>query len=170
MWLHQNDLAKLKPHELTSDHILKYRIYLARQTVTRRSGEPLDRSTQERYLVALRSLLTFFAEREIAALAPDRVKLPKKKADNQVRFLSVEQLERLFKAPDVTTPSGLRDRAILEVFFSTGMRISELLRLTASKSNPHSIQTSLNSESLAKEAGREPSISHNERSIGSRST
>ena len=143
MWLHQNDLAKLKPHELTSDHILKYRIYLARQTVTRRSGEPLDRSTQERYLVALRSLLTFFAEREIAALAPDRVKLPKKKADNQVRFLSVEQLERLFKAPDVTTPSGLRDRAILEVFFSTGMRISELVALDRKQ-----IESSLNTDEL----------------------
>ena len=128
-WLKENKLSNLKPHELSPDHVWKYRTYLARQTRSKRSSKSLKKATQSYYLITLRSLLSFFAERDILALPPEKIKLPKDKTDKEVRFLSLEQLERLFSVPDISSPSGLRDRAILETFFSTGMRIAELVAL-----------------------------------------
>lgn len=143
-WLKTNNLSSLKPHELTADHIWKYRIFLARQTRSRRRGKkPLEKSTQNYYLIALRSLLSYFAERDIVSLPMDKIKLVRDKDDPEVRFLTMEQLEKLFSMPDVRTPAGLRDRTILETFFSTGMRISELAAL-----NRDQIEPSLKSDFL----------------------
>ena len=142
-WLKENKLSNLKPHELSPDHVWKYRIYLARQTRSKRSSKSLKKATQSYYLITLRSLLSFFAERDILAIPPEKVKLARDKAEKEVRFLSLDQLERLFEIPDVSSPSGLRDRAILETFFSTGMRISELVAL-----NQEQIKSSLNSDEL----------------------
>jgi len=127
-WLQENDLYDLKPHELTSDHIWKYRVFLARQ-YRPHSPTPLKKSTQNYYLIALRALLNYFADRDIISLPSEKIKLARDKEDKQVRFLALEQLEKLFGAPDTSTPRGTRDRAILEVFFSTGMRIAELTAL-----------------------------------------
>ncbi|MBI2010764.1 MAG: tyrosine-type recombinase/integrase [Candidatus Colwellbacteria bacterium] len=142
-WLKENKLSDLKPHDLSPDHVWKYRIYLARQTRSKRSSKSLSKSTQAYYLIALRSLLTYFAERDILALPPEKIKLPRDKGEKEVRFLTLEQLERLFSIPNVNKASGLRDRAILETFFSTGMRISELVAL-----NREQIQSSLNLNEL----------------------
>ena len=142
-WLKENKLSNLKPHELSPDHVWKYRIYLARQTRSKRSSKSLKKATQSYYLITLRSLLSFFAERDILAIPPEKVKLARDKAEKEVRFLSLDQLERLFEIPDISSPSGLRDRAILETFFSTGMRISELVAL-----NQEQIKSSLNSDEL----------------------
>ncbi|MDP2703614.1 MAG: tyrosine-type recombinase/integrase [bacterium] len=143
-WLKTTNLSSLKPHELTADHIWKYRIFLARQTRSRRRGKkPLEKSTQNYYLIALRSLLSYFAERDIVSLPMDKIKLVRDKGDPEVRFLTIEQLEKLFSIPDVQTPAGLRDRTILETFFSTGMRISELAAL-----NRDQVETSLKSDFL----------------------
>ena len=127
-WLKINNLEDLKPHELTSDHILKYRIFLSRQYLPK-IKQSLKKSTQNYYLIALRSLLNYFADRDIISLPAEKVKLAMDKGDRQVRFLTVEQLEKLFSAPKTSTTQGLRDRTILEAFFSTGMRISELVGL-----------------------------------------
>jgi len=127
-WLKKNKLDNLKPHELSPDHIWQYRVYLARQYVSRKN-QFLKKDTQNYYLIALRSLLNYFADRDIISLPAEKIKLAKDKGDKQVRFLNIEQLEKLFSIPDTSKVYGLRDRAILETLFSTGMRISELTSL-----------------------------------------
>ncbi len=127
-WLKINNLESLKPHELTSDHIWNYRVFLSRQAspVTKKY---LKKSSQNYYLIALRSFLNYFIERDILCLPAEKIKLDKDKGLREVRFLNLDQLEKLFASPDVSTVQGLRDRAILETFFSTGMRIAELVSL-----------------------------------------
>jgi len=127
-WLKKNKLDNLKPHELSPDHIWQYRVYLARQYVSKKN-QFLKKDTQNYYLIALRSLLNYFADRDIISLPAEKIKLAKDKGDKQVRFLNIEQLEKLFSIPDTSKVCGLRDRAILETLFSTGMRISELTSL-----------------------------------------
>ena len=137
-WLKINNLENLKPHELLPHHIWKYRVFLSRQHRPKAphqkfgAGEAkksLKKSTQNYYLIALRSLLNYFADRDILSLPADKIKLAKDKGERQVRFLNLEQLEKLFSAPDISKIQGLRDRAILETLFSTGMRIAELTSL-----------------------------------------
>ena len=127
-WLKINNLENLKPHQLTPDHIWKYRVFLARQYLPK-TKKPLKKSTQNYYLIALRALLNYFADRDILSLPAEKIKLAKDKSDRQIRFLTLEQIEKLFSTPDISRPQGLRDRAILEILFSTGMRIAELVSL-----------------------------------------
>lgn len=127
-WLKINNLENLKPHQLTPTHIWQYRIYLSRQYLLQ-TKTPLKKTTQNYYLIALRSLLNYFTERDILSLPAEKVKLAKDKGERQVRFLTLEQLEKLFAAPDISKIQGLRDRAILETLFSTGLRIAELVAI-----------------------------------------
>src|SRR3989344_6561633 len=127
-WLKINKLENLKPHELPPDHIWQYRVFLSRHSSTSQNA-PLKKSTQNYYLIALRSLLNYFANRDILSLPSEKIKLARDKDDRQVRFLTIEKLEKLFSVPDIKKIQELRDRAILETFFSTGMRISELTSL-----------------------------------------
>lgn len=126
-WLRETKLEKLKPHDLTPDHIWKYRLYLSRSLGP--SKQPLKKSTQNYYLIALRNLLTYYVEKDIDSLAPDKIKLAKDKNVKEVKFLKIDQIERLLLTPDINTLVGLRDRAILEVLFSTGLRVAELANL-----------------------------------------
>lgn len=128
-WLEHENLSEMKPHELSPDDIWKYRVFLSRQVLSPASKNPLKRTTQNYYLIALRSLLNFFADRDIASISSEKIKLGRDKGERRVRFLTLEQLQKLFSAPNEKTTIGLRDRAILEIFFSTGMRISELVAL-----------------------------------------
>lgn len=127
-FLKVNNLEELKPNELTPDHIWKYRLFLSRQYKKNITGS-LKRSTQNHYLVALRSLLTYFIKRDIPSLPPDKVDIPKDSEEKKVNFLNLEQVEKLLQVPDTTGTIGLRDRAILETLFSTGLRIAELVAL-----------------------------------------
>lgn len=127
-WLKIKKLGNLKPHELSPDHIWQYRVFLSRHSPTH-LGKQLKKSTQNYYLIALRSLLNYFANRDILSLPAEKIKLARDKDERQVRFLTLEKLEKLFSAPDINKIQGLRDRTILETFFSTGMRISELTSL-----------------------------------------
>ena len=127
-WLKDNGLENLKPAALSPDQVGKYRLFLARHIDPRRK-KTLKKSTQNYYLIALRSLLEFFSEKDISALSPTRIKLARDKAEKEIKFLTLDQLERLLLAPDKTTESGLRDRAILETLFSTGLRVAELVSL-----------------------------------------
>jgi site-specific recombinase XerD len=68
-------------------------------------------------------------EKDITSLPPSKIKLAKDKSDKEIKFLNLDQIERLLLAPDTDTAIGLRDRAILETFFSTGLRVAELTNL-----------------------------------------
>ncbi len=127
-WLADNKLAELKPGQLTADHIWKYRIFLSKH-VDPRTRKTLKKTTQNYYLIALRSLLDFFVERDIPSLPPSKVKLARDKDDKDIKFLNLEQIEKLLLSPDLDTQIGLRDRAILETLFSTGLRVAELVNL-----------------------------------------
>lgn len=129
-WLESNDLTDLKPHQLSPTHIWNYRVYLSRQ-----SKKTLKKSTQNYYLIALRSLLNYFANQNILSLPAEKIKLAKDKDDKKVNFLTLEQIEKLLSAPNTSKRIGLRDRAILESLFSTGLRIAELVSLNREQIN-----------------------------------
>lgn len=127
-WLEVSNLASLKPASLSPIHISKYRIFLARH-IDPRTKKALKKTTQNYYLIALRSLLEFFVEKDITSLSPTKIKLARDKADKEIKFLNLDQVEKLLLAPDTKTAIDLRDRAILETFFSTGLRVAELISL-----------------------------------------
>lgn len=115
--------------DVTQDAVRNFRLYLNRKESGRNNGT-LKRNTQNRYLTALRSFLRYLIiERGIDdALPPDKVMLGK--TDPRVpKFLEPKEVEELLKLQDLSKKSGIRDRAILELLFSTGMRISELTGL-----------------------------------------
>ena len=127
-WQEASNLTSLKPAALSPIHISKYRIFLARH-IDPRTKKTLKKTTQNYYLIALRSLLEFFVEKDIASLSPTKIKLARDKGDKEIKFLNLDQVERLLLAPDTKTAIGLRDRAIIETFFSTGLRVAELISL-----------------------------------------
>ena len=127
-WLIQSKLGQIKPHELLPHHIWDYRLYLSRKA-------KVKKITQNHYLIALRSLLAYFIERDIVSLPPDKIKLPRIFKEHNIKFLNLEQIEKLLLTPDIKTIIGLRDRAILEVLFSTGLRVAELTSLSRDQFN-----------------------------------
>jgi site-specific recombinase XerD len=128
-WLKVNNLKDLMPHELSEDHIRKYRVFLS-QSFNRYTKEPIKRSTQNYYLIALRNLLNYFTDRDILSLPSEKIKLTKSKSDERmIKFLPVDQIKKLLDAPKTSNLPGLRDRAILETLFSTGLRVAELANL-----------------------------------------
>lgn len=127
-WLKANKLEGIMPHELTAQHVRDYRLFLSRHR-SPSINKGLKRTTQNYYLIAVRSLLNYFADRDILALPAAKIKLAKNKEERQIKFLTLEQLEKLYAAPDISKPAGIRDRAILETLFSTGVRIAELVAL-----------------------------------------
>lgn len=127
-WLESQNLTNLKPHELTPGHIWNYRLHLSRKTDSR--GKYIKKTTQNYYLIALRNLVSYFAAKDIISLPADKISLPKlTDKDKKIKFLHYDQVEKLMSMPDASTPEGVRDRAILEALFSTGMRVSELTSL-----------------------------------------
>ncbi len=128
-WLKMNKNEHLKPHDLTTEHIWKYRVFLSRFPISEKDKKTLKKITQNHYLIALRSLLTYFADRDIQSLSIDKVKLAKEKSSRVVKFLNLDQIEKLLLAPETSHNIGLRDRAILETLFSTGSRVAEIVAL-----------------------------------------
>ena len=124
--------AKVKNvSQLTEEQIREFRLHLNRQAGTKVGGrvEPMKRRTQNYYLIALRAFLKFLRKRGIEALSPERIELAKV-PERSLDLISPTELKRLLKAPDTKTLEGKRDKAILELFFSTGLRISELCGLS----------------------------------------
>lgn len=138
-WLQETNQISLKPHELTPEHIWNYRVSLSRKKD--KHGNFNKKTTQNYYLIALRNLLAYFAEKDIVSLPSDKIKLPKlTDKDKAIKFLKFDQVEKLMNMPDLTDPSGIRDRAILEVLFSTGMRVSELTALNMRSFNVEALK------------------------------
>ena len=116
----------IKVSDIDNELIRKWRLWLNRLGTN--TSDELQKNTQNYHLIALRSFLKFCAKRDIPALASDKIELAKAKR-KQVTFLNQDELERLFQAPKIDTAQGLRDRAILELLFSSGLRVSELVGL-----------------------------------------
>jgi len=132
IWLKNNDLEGIKPHEINDKHIWNYRLYLSRKQD--RKGNYIKKTTQNYYLIALRNLFSFFTLKDVQSLPSDKITLPRlTQKDKKIKFLKWQQVEKLFDMPDITQVSGLRDKAILEALFSTGMRVSELTSLNVSQ-------------------------------------
>jgi len=106
--------------------IRKWRLWLNRLGTN--VSDELGKTTQNYHLIALRSFLKFCAKRDIPALPADKIELAKT-VRKQVTFLNEEELNNLFAQPEITSVAGLRDRAILELLFSSGLRVSELVGL-----------------------------------------
>ena len=127
-WLKNTKKDNHLPHELTAEDIWAYRLYLSRYAD--KKGHSLKKVTQNYYLIALRALLGYFIAKDVVSIPPDKIALPKDaKREKTVKFLNLDQVEKLLLAPDTKTAQGLRDRAILESLFSTGLRIAELVAL-----------------------------------------
>ncbi|MBU6500490.1 MAG: tyrosine-type recombinase/integrase [Patescibacteria group bacterium] len=114
--------ARIKsPKEITENIVREFRLNLARS----------DRKkiTQNYYIIALRNFLKYLAKRDVKVLSPEKIELPKI-PERQIEILEYGDLERLLAAPRGGGLRSLRDKAILEVFFSTGLRLSELCNLS----------------------------------------
>ena len=116
----------IEVHDIDAELIRKWRLWLNRLGTN--TSDELQKSTSNYHLIALRSFLKFCAKRNIPALSADKIELAKTKR-KQVTFLNPEELSRLFTQPDLDKINGLRDRAILELLFSSGLRVSELVGL-----------------------------------------
>ncbi|MBI3887499.1 tyrosine-type recombinase/integrase [Candidatus Microgenomates bacterium] len=112
--------------------IRKYRVYLSNQIDDR--GKTLEKVTQNYYVIALRSFLRFLIKNDIKTIEPSKIDLPKTES-RSLKFLEREQVERLVTMPDTSKEEGIRDRAILELLFSTGLRVSELVSLNHGQIN-----------------------------------
>lgn len=116
----------LKVEDIDAELIRKWRLWLNRLGTN--VSDELQKNTQNYHLIALRSFLKFCAKRNIPALTADKIELARV-VRRQVTFLNPEELARLFAQPDLSTMPGSRDRAILELLFSSGLRVSELVGL-----------------------------------------
>lgn len=112
--------------DITLETLRKYRIFLNRKTNTR--GEELRKSTQNHHVIVLRVFLRYLAKNGYTSISPDMIETAKV-PERQVEFLNREELERLFVACAGMGENTLRNRAIIEVLFSTGLRVSELVGL-----------------------------------------
>jgi site-specific recombinase XerD len=118
--------------DINAELIRKWRLWLNRLGTN--TSDELTATTANYHLIALRSFLKFCAKRDIPALTADKIELARTKR-KQVTFLNEDELERIFAQPDVAKLAGARDRAILELLFSSGLRVSELVGLDRDQIN-----------------------------------
>ena len=121
-----------EPKDVDDELVRKYRLYLNR--LGENNGKTLKKQTQGYHLIALRNFLKYLAKRGIKTLTADRIELGKTPS-RQVEFLEGEELNRLLESASGKNLKNLRDRAILELLFSTGLRVSELCSLNRDSVN-----------------------------------
>ncbi len=132
-WLELEGFKDLEAKDLDIEMVQKYRVYLNRFT-SARSKKSLSKKTQNYHVIALRAFLRFLIRRDIKTLSPDKIELSKI-PQRTVEFLSKEEIIRLLETCDLEKIKGLRARAIFEVLFSTGLRVSELASLNRENVN-----------------------------------
>ncbi len=120
--------------------VREFRVYLSEKQ--NRLGGNLAKVTQNHYIICLRSFLKYLIKNDVKVMSPERIELPRTHSRSP-KFLDNSQIEKLLAMPDIQTPWGLRDRTILELFFSTGLRVSELFRLNRDSVNLTSREFSL---------------------------
>ncbi len=118
--------------DLSVDIVRKYRVYLSNHVDEK--GMTLKRITQSYYIIALRSFLRFLVRNDYDTLSPEKIDLPKAESKS-LKFLEKDHMRQLFNVIDTAQEKGLRDRAIFELLFSTGLRVSELARLNRDQIN-----------------------------------
>ena len=128
-WLKRESI-RLGLRDINPELIRQYRVHLSRKTDGK--GGTLSRKTQGYHVIALRSFLRWLIKNDYKVMSPDKIDLPKV-SDRQIKFLTGKQIDRLLNAPTLSKINGKRDKAILEVLYSTGLRVSELVRLDRDK-------------------------------------
>ncbi|MBI2601146.1 tyrosine-type recombinase/integrase [Candidatus Daviesbacteria bacterium] len=123
----------IDPKEIDLNLIRKYRLYLSHY-VDPKTGKGLKRVTQNYFMIALRAFLRYLAKNDIATLSPEKVELGEREP-RPFKVLEEGHLKQLLDAPDTTKKEGIRDRALLETLFSTGLRVSELASLDCNQIN-----------------------------------
>lgn len=114
------------PLDITDEVIRDFRLWLNRDPI--QGGDTRKKKTQNYYLIALRVFLKYLARRGVTSLPPERIELAKV-GDRDLDLITYDEFDRLRKSPEGTSWRSLRDRAIIETLFSTGLRVSELSRL-----------------------------------------
>ncbi|MBN1376507.1 MAG: tyrosine-type recombinase/integrase [Dehalococcoidia bacterium] len=131
-WIKENDIS-MSPASINLGLISKFRVYMANFKTNK--GFPLKKATQTYHIIAIRSFLRYLGtRRDLQVLNPDKIDLPRTES-RIVEFLTLDQVSRLLEAPEISDIIGLRDRTILELLFSTGLRVSELARLNRDQIN-----------------------------------
>jgi site-specific recombinase XerD len=124
-------LKKDSPSDITDSSVREFRLWLNRQSTgnNKKTGETLKKKTQNYYLIALRAFLKYLARQGVKSMAPERIELAKV-GERHIEFMTNEELHRLLESPKGSDLKSLRDRAILQMLFSTGLRVSELCSLS----------------------------------------
>ena len=127
-----NFIKNDNPAEINDATIREFRLWLNRQITgnNRATGQTLSKKTQNYYLIAIRAFLKYLARQEIKSMSPERIELAKIN-ERSLDLITREELERLLNSPNGSDLKDLRDKAILELLFSTGLRVSELCSLTS---------------------------------------
>lgn len=123
----------IEPDQIDLQLIRRYRIFLSR-FIDPNSKKLLKRVTQNYFMIALRAFLRYLAKQDIISLSPEKVELGEQEA-RPLKVLESDQLNEILNAVDTTKKEGIRDRAILETLFSTGLRVSELRFLNRDQIN-----------------------------------
>lgn len=120
------------PANINDASVREFRLWLNRQSTgnNRTTGETLSKKTQNYYLIALRAFLKYLAREEIKSMPPERIELAKV-GERTLDLITNTELQRLLNSPKGNDLKDLRDKAILELLFSTGLRVSELCSLTS---------------------------------------
>lgn len=124
---------EVKANDITKELLRKYRLKLNRYG-SEMGSDDLKTITQAYHLIALRGFLKYLAKRDIKSLDPSLVELPRV-TRKQVTFLHFDEVEEMLDQIDLSTESGLRDRAIIELLYSGGLRVSELVGLNRDSIN-----------------------------------
>jgi len=125
-------IKKDNPTDITDSTVREFRLWLNRQSTgnNKATGETLSKKTQNYYLIALRAFLKYLARQEIKSMPPERIELAKV-GERSLDLITNLELKRLLDSPSGTTLKDLRDKSILELLFSTGLRVSELCSLSS---------------------------------------
>ncbi|KKU77796.1 MAG: Integrase-recombinase [Candidatus Peregrinibacteria bacterium GW2011_GWA2_47_7] len=122
----------IKPSDIDLDLVRHYRLYLNR--TTNKKTQPLGRGAQNYHVIVLRAFCKYLAKRDIQTITAEKIELPKSEK-RTIDFLTREEVGRLFESIDMKTIRGLRDIAIFETLYSTGLRVSELRNLNRDQVN-----------------------------------
>jgi site-specific recombinase XerD len=127
-----SEATRILPKDIDEESIRQYRLYINR--LGNDEGAGLSLATQNHHILSLRAFLRYLSLRGVKTISPEKLTLAKT-GDRQVTFLTPEEYKKILESPDTKEITGLRDKAILEMLFSTGLRVSELTALDVGQLN-----------------------------------